>query len=395
MKGTKYLSDAIHMNDIYSDMLNLVTAPVGCGKTYWALNVLSKTVSRPYKMVYLIDTVNGKEQLLKHPNTQFYNRDWCETVRNGSVWFGEAAATNRIVVMTYAKFGVLAQKYSDFGKSFEVILCDEIHNLPRFSSFISHNPNDTPYHKIAKQRLEEIVTNTKVKVIGLSATPIRAMCDMKCKSRLVKVDDDVRQFETDKRFTYTNLEMLLQSLGLAERGLVYIGRIHQMKEFEEKARQRGISAISIWSINNQDHPMTEEQRRVRDYILTNAALPPEYDMFIINASSETSINIFGDLDYIVIHNQEEETQIQVRGRYRDDLDSLYLLNYACVPYVPAEFMGVKLFTEDKKRLCAFLSLRHKDGKKKAWTATKDALIEDGYTITEGRQDNKRFVIITR
>lgn len=90
MKGTKYLSDAIHMNDIYSGMLNLVTAPVGCGKTYWALNVLSKTVSRPYKMVYLIDTVNGKEQLLKHPNTQFYNRDWCETVRNGSVWFGEA-----------------------------------------------------------------------------------------------------------------------------------------------------------------------------------------------------------------------------------------------------------------------------------------------------------------
>ena len=61
MKGTKYLSDAIHMNDIYSGMLNIVTAPVGCGKTYWALNVLSQTVSRPYKMVYLIDTVNGKE----------------------------------------------------------------------------------------------------------------------------------------------------------------------------------------------------------------------------------------------------------------------------------------------------------------------------------------------
>ena len=141
--------------------------------------------------------------------------------------------------------------------------------------------------------------------------------------------------------------------------------------------------------------MTEEQRRVREYILTNAALPPEYDMFIINASSETSINIFGDLDYIVIHNQEEETQIQVRGRYRDDLDSLYVLNYDCVPYVPAEFMGVKLFTEDKKRLCEALSLRQDDGKKKAWPSTKEALIEDGYTITEGRQNYKRFAIITR
>lgn len=249
--------------------------------------------------------------------------------------------------------------------------------------------------KIAKQRLEEIVTKTKVKVIGLSATPIRAVCEMKCKSRFVKIDDNIRQFETDKRFTYTNLEMLLPSLGLAERGLVYIGRIHQMKEFEEKAKQRGIKVISIWSVNNQDHPMTEEQRRVRDYILTNAALPPEYDMFIINASSETSINIFGDLDYIIIHNQEEETQIQVRGRYRDDLDSLYVLNYDCVPYVPAEFMGVKLFTEDKKRLCEALSLRQDDGKKKAWPSTKEALIEDGYTITEGRQNCKRFAIITR
>ena len=314
---------------------------------------------------------------------------------DGETDAAETDAANRIVVMTYAKFGVLAQKYSDFGNSFEVILCDEIHNLPRFSAFISHNPHDTPYHKIAKQRLEEIVTNTKVKVIGLSATPDRAVRKMKCKSRFVKVDDDVRQFETDKRFTYTNLEMLLPSLGLAERGLVYISRIHQMKEFEEKAKQHGIKVISIWSINNQDHPMTEEQRRVREYILTNAALPPEYDMFIINASSETSINIFGDLDYIVIHNQEEETQIQVRGRYRDDLDSLYVLNYDCVPYVPAEFMGVKLFTKDKKRLCEALSLRQDDGKKKAWPSTKEALIEDGYTIMEGRQNYKRYAIITR
>ena len=61
MKGTKYLSDAIHMNNIYSGMLNLVTAPVGCGKSYWALNVLSKTVSHPYKMVYLREYPNAIE----------------------------------------------------------------------------------------------------------------------------------------------------------------------------------------------------------------------------------------------------------------------------------------------------------------------------------------------
>ena len=65
------------------------------------------------------------------------------------------------------------------------------------------------------------------------------------------------------------------------------------------------------------------------------------------------------------------------------------------PYVPAEFMGVKLFTEDKKRLCEALSLRQDDGKKKAWPSTKKALINDGYTITEGRQNSKYYAIITR
>ena len=170
MIGTKYLSEAIHAEEIKAGVLNLVCAPVGSGKTHWALNVLSQTVSKPYKMVYLIDTVNGKEQLLKNENTAYYRRDWIATVQNGDVWFGEAITGNKVVVMTYAKFGVLTKNYPDFGFSFELILCDEIHNLPRFSSFLSHNPNDTPYHKIAKERLENIINQGKVKVIGLSAT---------------------------------------------------------------------------------------------------------------------------------------------------------------------------------------------------------------------------------
>ena len=36
---------------------------------------------------------------------------------------------NKIVVMTYAKFGVLAEKFPRFGYDFELILCDEIHSL--------------------------------------------------------------------------------------------------------------------------------------------------------------------------------------------------------------------------------------------------------------------------
>lgn len=395
MIGNKYLSEAIHAEEIKAGVLNLVCAPVGSGKTHWALNELRKTVSKPYRMVYLIDTVNGKEQLLKNENTAYYRRDWIATVQNGDVWFGEAITGNKVVVMTYAKFGVLTKNYPDFGFSFELILCDEIHNLPRFSSFLSHNPNDTPYHKIAKERLESIINRGKVKVIGLSATPRRAE-QLNCPFQYISVDEDIRRFEVNKIIPYTNPKLLFNELSPKEKGIVYIGHITKMKEFWEEATKLGFSAIAIWSVNNQDHPMTEEQHRAREYILAHSKLPPEYDLFIINASSETSINIFSKVDYIIIHTQEEEAQTQVRGRYRGDLDRLYLLDSTTISQVPDSFLERKLFKEDKQSLCEALQIRNKKSKYfYKWNTVKLKLEEAGYFITEDRENNKRFAIITQ
>lgn len=394
MLGEKYLSEAVHKEEIKKGVLNLVFAPVGSGKTYWALNELLKTVSKPYKMVYLIDTVNGKEQLLKNENTEYYSDNWRETVEKNIIWFGEAVTGNKIVVMTYAKFGKLAESYSDFGYAFELILCDEIHNLPRFSFFNSRNSNDTQYHKIAKKRLENIINQDKVKVIGLSATPRRAE-QLNCPFQYISVDEDVRQFEVNKIILYTNPKLLLNELSPKEKGIVYIGHVTKIKEFWAEAEKLGFKTIAIWSIRNKEHKMTKEQLNVRNYILDNSALPPEYNLFIINASSETSINIFGQVDYIIIHTQEKEAQIQVRGRYRGDLDRLYVLDYKSLPTVPDKFMGRKLFQDDKKSLCNELCLRDENKRVLGWNKTKERLLNASYIITEGRENNKRFAIITK
>ena len=127
-------------------------------------------------MLYLIDTVNGREQLIKHEDTALYDRSWKERVLNDIVDFENA----KVVVMTYAKFGVLADWYPEFGYNFEIILCDELHSLPRFSSFL-HKPQDKQYHAIAKKRIEEIINRSSlVKVIGLSATPERLERELDC-----------------------------------------------------------------------------------------------------------------------------------------------------------------------------------------------------------------------
>lgn len=392
MKGTKWLSEAVHMENIRIGSLNIVCGPTGSGKTEWALSQLPERISAPYKMVYLIDTKNGKDQLLQDSRTAFYSDEWRETVQHGIVWFGEAVTGNKIVVMTYAKFGVLAERYPNFGYDFELILCDEIQSLPRFAGF-SDKGSFHP-HQRAKSQLELIAAYTETEVIAITATPARAIEKMDCPIQLIPVDDDVRQLEIAQTFFYSNKFQLLEELSPLEKGIVYIGHVTAMIDFWNRAKEKGFRAIAIWSTNNTENPMTEEQLQAREYILTQQQLPPQYDMVIINASSETSINIYGTVNYIVVHSQQEETRTQVRGRYRKDLEKLYLLDYSGTVSVPAHYLNRKLFKEEKENLCRALNLRDKNSRLLKWPSIKERLSESGYTVSEKRENNKRYAVLS-
>lgn len=156
---------------------------------------------------------------------------------------------------------------------------------------------------------------------------------------------------------------------------------------------KGFRAICVWSENNKDHPMTAEQRAARQHILTHEEIPPQYDMVILNASSETGINIHGKVDYIVVHSQEPETQVQIRGRYRHDLDRLYLLDYNSIQ-VPGEYLDCELSAEQREELCQVIGLRDPKGRVYKWSTVKSRLESAGYSIVEKRHNSKRFYIIT-
>ncbi|CCX37765.1 putative uncharacterized protein [Clostridium sp. CAG:1013] len=300
--------------------------------------------------------------------------------------------------MTYAKFGVLVDKFrtynnTNFGDFFELILCDEIHNLPRFSAF-THSPNDKEFHRIAKQRLEEIINlQTGPLVIGLSATPERVDKGMLCPTNYITVDPDVRSWETQKVVNYSNLDYLVTQLPKGKKYLIYVSHVTKMKQLVEKLNQNGRKAIAIWSINNKENSMNDEQRRVRQFILDHAKLPTEYEVVIINASSETSISLYGHIDGIIIHTQQRDSQIQVRGRYRSDLETLYLLNHNGLT-LPPEYCDRKLFKGDKDDLCSLLAVRDENNRIVKWPTIKSQLETMGYTIREGREKNRRFHVIS-
>ena len=327
---------------------------------------------------------------------QPYQNTWMECINRKTGWFGEGFSKDRIPVMTYAKFGVLSERFPSFVDNLEIVICDEIHNLPRFSTFICGDSTyDKQYHDIAKRYLEEAVINERSVFVGLSATPKRAETELYCPCKYITVDSDVRRYETKETSPYTNINQVLEQISPNDKGIVYIGHITKMQEFEEEAKRKGFNPISIWSINNKDHPMNPAQLAARQFILDNATLPQDYNLFIINASSETSINIYGEMDYVVVHKQEEETQIQVRGRYRGDLKRLFVYDQTCFPRIPEEFIGCELYKDEKDILCAYLNLRNEKGEQYKWPTVKKRLIENGYSVKDGRRNDLRYNIIER
>ena len=129
-------------------------------------------------------------------------------------------------------------------------------------------------------------------------------------------------------------------------------------------------------------------------MLNEFSIPSEYNLLIINSSSETSIKIKSPVDYVIVNNINKDIQTQVRGRIDHDLNTLYLpSDSAPIIEVPDGFLGRKLFRENKEELSKILGLHNKNGRLCKWPAIKKRLLEQNYEIEEGRKANYRYAII--
>ena len=389
MKGTKYLSELVDCSALQKGQLNVIKAPTGSGKTYFALNYIpSLTNDALHNVVYLIDTINGKEQIVRNYKATSEYYGWSKEVELGGMWF---EPDNRVVVITYAKFGVLVEQNIEFYKNFSYIICDEIHSLLRFQNY-SKKPN---YHSIARQVLEQAVKQKSGIVIALTATPDTIKNQFNAPSAEIAINqEELIQYDIKQVEGYTNPITVLSKVDVGTVGLCYFSRIHQMIEFEQKAKQMGFSPVSIWSINNKDHPMNDEQLEARRSILESWTIPPQYDLLIINSSSETSLKIKSKVDYVIVHSSNPDTQVQVRGRINSDLMTLYLpVEGVSEIVVPSEYLGKRLFQGDKQALAEALNLRNTNNRPYRWPTVKNLLIESDYSVIEARQGNLRYVVI--
>ena len=393
MQG-EYLTKIVELSDIITGKLNLIESPCGSGKTTFAKEKLI-TLNHENNMLYLIDTANGKEQLLQSKGAvQRYN-EWTDEYE----W-----RLPGISVMTYAGYATLCDKAPECDQWFRnaLIVCDEMHNLIKWSRW----GNNNTIHRQAVQLLRERIIFGKNKVTALSATPDAIIDEFVRDDKLnfVELHGEPRHYETFETHEYHTLSMVLNNLVPQKRGIIFIPHIHEIKKYQSMLETRGIPTAAIWSISNEEHQMDDEQLDIRDYVLQYREIPDDIDILLINRSCETSITIGSEkdtrkpIDFMIIHSTDKDTQIQVRGRYRADLPEMYLLNPEATDKIilPDEWLDKPLNKEDKQRLCIFLHIPSKSGNRTAmWSTVKPQLESSGYTVTEHRSMSERYSIITK
>lgn len=389
MKGSKYLSELVDLTQFKTGYLNVVYAPTGSGKTYFALNHIPSHVEHPLTdIAFLIDTINGRTQIIEKYKAVDYYDGWVDGKPDGGAWYNNE---DHVVVITYAKFGALSSNNPGFAKRFQYIICDELPSLIKFKN-IRPIPN---IHTVAFQELKWIINSNTATVIALTATPSSLYAPFDSQIHNIPIDQElIRQVETRHIEYFSDSQYLVSNLDPQERGIFYTSRITAMQQVESIATQAGIHPICIWSTANAEHPMTTEQRRVRESVLKKGEIPEEYNLLIINSSSETSIKIETDIDYIIVNSKDVSTQIQVRGRYNKDLETLYLPSAQNqVLDVPEAYLGRMLFSSDKTELCKYFHVDNGNGRICRWTTISRYLTDQGYILHDGRKNNKRYTII--
>lgn len=456
MNIKQFLSDVVSIKNLDKNKFNLIKAPTGSGKSTFCLNELPKLSKHLSKIVYLCPTVALVEQITtQNPLTtrifnkkidDFYrNQIECEVVNiceeDPIMPNGRLLTDNRIIVMTYERFGLMNLKYKDFytkkplerdyitfSSNFDVIICDEFHDYDwRFAAEKSEHRKrllrKKPYYSTYKtdKRIAEMLNkeinlymyneSSKLSafegiaeqiglsyVVGISATPnCNFLKDLDGQINEIKEAAKLKAMEISQTIYYNDLKKIINTLPTDIKVLFYAKQIKTLKKVEKMAQEQGFNTCSLWSINNTENKMSNFQLEVREHLMQTETILEPVNFLLLNKSYEMGVNIKTPIDTVIIHCQEETAIVQATGRCRQDvLEKLYLFsnenkqNFS----FPIEFLNVPLSTKEKTKLIEWF--QENQNFKGKWTTLKKFLIDNGAKIKDGRKtiDSIKYCIST-
>ncbi len=174
-----------------------------------------------------------------------------------------------------------------------------------------------------------------------------------------------------------------------------------MKRYIEYGNSIGIRTNGFWSASESTqiiHPFTSEQWNLRKTVLDDETIPENIDLLVINRASETCIKIQESnrkVDYMIVHDKNEEIRTQVRGRYHGDLQTFYYHSLEesnrlvlTSKAIPESFLNRRLYTEDMEELRWELNLLRPDGKHFGNPTLIKYLQQCGYNVVTKKDRQK-------
>lgn len=411
MKDKKlYLGELLRRDGYkHNSANNLILAPVGSGKTFFILEDLVKR--HKGKKLLLVSTTSLKESLDEEKET-ITTKDLRRR--------GRKLGDEELHVMTYAELGTLVKFSPKFLDAYSLVVCDEIHSLFEYYSmersvnysfviyflFTPSEKRTVYYFTATLDKVDAFVKKENFNVLE-SVETISYLADERILRYL-----NLHEMEFSGLDDLDSLIFNLKDLREAgKKGVIFNEMITEMEKTEEILRRRGYRAVSIWSVNNDNKPMSKEQLSVRAHLLKTGVIPDGYDFLIINGSMREGWNLVDEAVEVVILNTYDETNIiQARGRVRKDVylqvkrsrQKTTSLNSRILSRVKTyggldSYLDRDLTPAETKRLAEDLNVRREGNNTLVgFTTLRKAFREGGYKVNSERKtvDGKRGVYTT-
>ena len=397
---------------------NIINCGIRTGKTFWATHSLQSHTrdGNLNRILMLVDCIATRDSIINDYSNLCEEADeWWKT-RTG---WGENP--EKIGVMCYQAFiWNVIKDNTNFLSDVDCIVWDECDSIFDFAvnAFVKARKTDfarieysnkeilavVQKYSTAQQYLplvmlgewERIINEGRILCIGMSATPERTMAYYK---NIVSSANEGK-IEAGLRLTedvyFTNIHKVIEKLEpqFGRAYWCYGSRIRSNQEIVAHAEARGFKAIELHSKNNDDFPLTSEQRRVMDIIIHTGMVPYEYDFVVVNSALLRGFSLQDRRFTLLIVNSLNTVAQEQAGRmtfpysralktYAEAIDEKYLNKWLTVEECRdlAEEMAVPVPSKSKKHLT------YVDEKIEpmTWNKLKDFLPSIGYEVEKNRK----------
>ena len=396
---------------------NIIDCGTRTGKTYWAMHNLPDFTrdQQLNRILYLVDTIALKNSILETYGDYCCDADEFWKI-NDNEWSIENK--NKIGIMCYQALGnAVIKEQILWLNNIDVICWDECDSIFDFAATAFARARKTDFarknstneeilnliqqHSTRKEYMsliflgfwEKLINNGRILCIGLSASPEDTLAyytSLVSSSNKGKIDAGLRA-ATDIYFTNI-LEHVRELTPIPGTGYwCYSPSITNNCGIVRAAQERGFHAIEIHSPNNEDWPLTEEQRRVIMCIEQLHIVPPEYDFVVITRAFERGIDILDKrFKHVIVDSYYQKDRIQAARQTFAYQRHVKVLSRE----IPETFKDRWLSVSECRELAEYLcvpeisvsdSNESKHSRPMSWNKLSQLLPKFGYTVEKTRK----------